>query len=222
MEEAREARERAMEIKEAKRRSAARDLYLFPHYDELDATQRKFFKLLCQEPSFDVGSIASKYGISPDIIWERVCELLRANLLLEKCGPLMETRPYSEYEAYENRAMRESRYSVRGVAVRQMHAIEEREKAKRVEPPAPAPARESISNIPASELADFIAARAVTGDVAESEVLSRARYMAWTQAEKREPISVQEWQDALTAAGFELKGGSRQGLWLRTQAEVAA
>jgi hypothetical protein len=73
------------------------------------------------------------------------------------------------------------------------------------------------------EVREFIAVRCVVDkSAAASEVILRARYVAFCEDAAKEPLTVQQFTDALMEAGFPLRAGKRRGLSLKLLRQLAA
>jgi hypothetical protein len=73
------------------------------------------------------------------------------------------------------------------------------------------------------QVREFIAARCVIDSEASvSEVLLRARYVAFEEDRQQEPINVEAFRVALARAGYEPRKGKYSGLRLRLLRELEA
>lgn len=214
-EAAKEAQERAAEQKEAARVARAKACYILPAVHELDSRQRKLLKTLSERASFTVTSVAKLLQVTPEEAWSEMIGLLQANALLEH-DVLGATRPYSQDEPYEARAQRHNSYSVRRLALRQLHQIEEAEEK-------PAPPEPRVSDAVMAEVRSFISERcAVSPDAYISPIELRSRYCEWAEASQRELIRVADFEAALDVLGYAVRGGRRRGVRLLRSSELAS
>ena len=215
-------RERAAEAREAAHRKDARSLNFAPHAEELSPKLRRMLERLSESTSFSAVSVGAMMRCEPSVAWEAyIYPLIEANCLHELTGVFGERRPYSEHESYSLRASKESAYSVRRMALIQLARLEALDAEAREDVPPPAPALPTYSA--ESEVADFISQRCHIGsDCAESPILLRARYAAWSAEQHRATVTPEEFAGALEKAGYPLRNAKRRGLRLRRAGELAA
>jgi hypothetical protein len=184
------------EAKEKAQAEQNRQFWSMPHVDELSPRLKRLFKALIDSPSFSLSSIASMTKTSPQYAWEKfLLPLISANVLIELQGYLGQSRPYTADRPYELLASNASNYRVRGIAVRQMRDLE----AAEVPEPETTPTVKVYStDVLADEVRDFLAARCITGpDQSESEVMLRAKYVAFAEARHEIGLTVDEWYTTL-------------------------
>jgi hypothetical protein len=158
--------------------------------------------------------------------WAALWALLEANTLLEKVGPFSEPRKFSASESYALRCLPESVYCVRASALRQLDELEAAaaQKAAASAPAEPAaPPIPTVDDSDLDQVREFIDARCVLDSEASvSEVLLRARYVAFEEDRQQEPIDVEAFRAALARAGHSASRGKYSGLRLLLLRELEA
>jgi hypothetical protein len=228
-----EARElqRQQEIDErvAKREARDRELWFEPNYGELSAPLKKLFKRLSSGGSFGVDTVAEMAKVSREYAWDHiVSEMLQANCLIETqmVGYQYVTRPYSLDGPYAAGAKRESKYTCRTGAVRQLREAEAQsliEAEKQPEPVAePRPEVTYASDdVFGGDVKSFIDARCICGPgEAESEIVLRAKFVAYMESIKQPAMLPAEFLDTLGRLKYEVSNGKVRGLRLKKMSEL--
>jgi hypothetical protein len=200
---------------------------------------RRLFRRMAEGGSFSVEGVAQLMrsmggdpGVGRDDAWSALYSMLEANCLVERRGILGEARKYSSQVPYSLHVSPESSFQCRGAAVRQMHdhdaaaaarmeATAQAAAAVLAAPAAPPPPTTADHDL---ELVQgFITERCVVGaDEAVSEILLRAKFVAWEEDRGAEPSATSSSKLPWSVQVFETTRGKFTGLRLKLLRELQA